>query len=75
MYGVERSAVALTREVGAVDDRTMLEVSGNEGVGVVVLRSGSVAFGRSHAVCFLLVFGIVNKLRRWHSPYSCRSGI
>lgn len=74
MYGVERSVVALTKEVGIVDGRAMLEVSGSEGVGVVELRSGSVAFGRSHAVCFLSVFGFVNNWRRCHMPCSYRSG-
>jgi hypothetical protein len=58
MYGVERSVVALTREVGVVDGMAMLEVKGNEGadgVGIVELRFGSVIFGKSHAVCCSLL--------------------
>ena len=56
MYGVERSVVALTKEVGIVEGKAILEVSGSEGVGMVELRSGLVAFGRSHAVYFSSVF-------------------
>jgi hypothetical protein len=54
MYTVERSVVALTREVGIVDGRTTLEVRGSvgtDGTGKVVLSVVSVRLGRSHAVC------------------------
>jgi hypothetical protein len=62
MYGVERSVVALLRAVGNVEGMTILEVKGSvgvSGVGVVVLRLGTVMlFGRSHAVCSLISDGI-----------------
>jgi len=55
MYGVERSLVALTMDVGTTEGRTMLAVNGRvgiDGMGVVMFVVGSVMlFGRSHAVC------------------------
>jgi hypothetical protein len=58
MYGVERSVVALVRDVGTVDGTVRLAVKGSVGV----TRLGTVAFvpgiagavalsGRSHDVC------------------------
>lgn len=55
MYGVERSVVALARDVGIVEGRAMLDVKGRVGVngaGVVrfVVGSTVMLLGRSHAV-------------------------
>jgi hypothetical protein len=54
MYGVERSVVALIKEVGTAEGMTILELRGKLGgsdVGVVPLALGTVVLsGRSHAV-------------------------
>jgi hypothetical protein len=56
MYGVERSVVALVRDVGIAEGTAMLVVKGNVGVtrlGVVV--GGVALLGSSHSVCYLSV--------------------
>lgn len=51
MYGVDRSVVALVREVGKLDGKAMLELRGSVGVsGVGVVLLSVPLFGNSHAV-------------------------
>jgi hypothetical protein len=59
MYGVERSVVALTRDVGTAEGTAKLVVKGSVGVnrlGVVAFVAGAVTLsGRSQDVCCVSV--------------------
>jgi hypothetical protein len=67
MYGIERSAVVLTIEVGTAEVMTMLEDRGKVGgsrVGVVLLAPGPV--GSNHAVYHLVSLHILPNTNEYH---------